>query len=130
GPQADVEVELLAEGDVEGADPAAHGRGQRALDADQVLAERVERRRRHPLLRLVEGLLPRQDLQPGDRALPAERLLHRGVEDALGSAADVAAGAIPLDEGNDGPIGDAERSPVYRDRIAGRWGHGRSLPQG
>jgi hypothetical protein len=37
--EADVEVELLAEGDVERADAAADRRGERALDADEVVAE-------------------------------------------------------------------------------------------
>ena len=41
--QADVEVEHLAQRDVERADAAADRRGQRALDADQVLAERRRR---------------------------------------------------------------------------------------
>ena len=38
GPQADVEVEHLPQGDVQRADAAADRRGQRALDADEVLA--------------------------------------------------------------------------------------------
>ena len=41
--EADVEVEHLAERDVERADAAADGRGQRPLDADEVLAERLDR---------------------------------------------------------------------------------------
>ena len=41
--QADVEVEDLAQGHVEGADAAADGRGQRALDADEVVAGRRRR---------------------------------------------------------------------------------------
>ena len=40
--EADVEVEHLPQGDVERADAAADGRGQRALDADEVLLERVD----------------------------------------------------------------------------------------
>ena len=42
GPQAHVEVEDLAQGDVEAADATADRRGQRALDADEVLAEGVD----------------------------------------------------------------------------------------
>ena len=44
-PQAHVQVEDLAQRDVEAADAAADRRGERALDADEVLAER---RRRSP----------------------------------------------------------------------------------
>ena len=42
GAQADVEVEHLAQGDVERADAAADGRGERALDADEVFLERLD----------------------------------------------------------------------------------------
>ena len=44
--QADVEVEHLAQRDVERADAAADRRGERALDADEVLAERRRPSRR------------------------------------------------------------------------------------
>ena len=56
-PQADVEVELLAQRDVQRADAAADRRGERPLDADQVLAEGVERLVRQPVVDLLERLL-------------------------------------------------------------------------
>ena len=117
-PQADVEVQLLAQGDVQRADAAAHRRGQRALDAHQVLAEGGQRLGRHPLLRPVEGLLPGQDLQPGDLAAAAVGLLHRGVEDALRGAPDVAAGAVAFDVGDDRMVGDAQHAAGDRDLLA------------
>ena len=46
--QADVEVEFLAQRDVERADAAADRRRQRALDRDHVVAHRLERLRRQP----------------------------------------------------------------------------------
>ena len=52
--QADVEVEHLAQRHVQRADAAADRRGERPLDADQVLAEGVERLVRQPLAGLVE----------------------------------------------------------------------------
>src|SRR5439155_5534625 len=107
GAEADVQVELLAKGDVERADATPHRCGERALDPDEVLPERVERRHRHPLLRLVERLLPRQHLLPRDAAAAPVGLLHRGVEDALRGAPDVAAGAVAFDVGNDGTVGYA-----------------------
>jgi len=42
-PHARVEVEHLAEGDVEAADPAPDRRGERALDGNEVLLDRLGR---------------------------------------------------------------------------------------
>ena len=42
GAQADVEIEHLAQRDIERADAAADGRGQRAFDADEEFLERVD----------------------------------------------------------------------------------------
>src|SRR5207237_409219 len=42
-PQADIEVEQLPQRDIERAHPAADRRGQRALDADQKFAKRLDR---------------------------------------------------------------------------------------
>ena len=50
--QADVEVEHLAQRDVERADAAADGRGQRALDADEVFLERLDGVIRQPVVEL------------------------------------------------------------------------------
>src|SRR5438094_6467614 len=106
--EADVEVEDLAEGHVERADAAADRRGERPLDADHELLEGVDRVLGEPVLEAVEGLLAGEDLHPGDAALAAVGLLDRGVEDGLAGAPDVGAGAIALDEGNDGVGGDVE----------------------
>ena len=64
--QAHVEVEDLAQRDVERADAAADRRGERALDADEVLAERVDGLVGQPVAGRVERLLAR-------RALPSTR---------------------------------------------------------
>ena len=50
GPQADVEVEHLAQRDVERADAAADGRGQRAFDADEIFLERLDGVIRQPVV--------------------------------------------------------------------------------
>src|SRR5262249_44349142 len=110
GAQADVEVQLLAQRDVQRADAAADRRSERALDPDQVLAEGRERVGRHPFAGLVEGLLAGQHLEPGDAALAPVRLLHGGVEHARGGAPDVAARAVALDVGDDGIVGHLERA--------------------
>ncbi len=76
--QAHVEVEDLAQGHVEGADPTPDRCGERPLDADEVLPERLDGLVGQPVAGLLEGLLPRQYLLPGD--LPAV-LGGGGVED-------------------------------------------------
>ena len=53
-PQADVKIEHLPQRDVERANPAADGRGQRALDADQIRLERLDGVIRQPVLGLIE----------------------------------------------------------------------------
>ena len=80
--QADVEVEHLAQRDVQRADAAADRRRQRALDADEVLAERLDGLVGQPVVELLERLLAGEHLHPGDLLLAAVGLLHRGVEHA------------------------------------------------
>ncbi len=80
--EADVEVEHLAERDVERADAAADGRRERPLDADEVGAEGLDRLVGEPVVGLLERLLAGEDLVPGDRLLAAVGLLDGGVEDA------------------------------------------------
>ena len=58
GPQADVEIEHLPQRDVERADAAADRRGQRTLDADEILAEGVERLVGQPVVDFVERFSP------------------------------------------------------------------------
>jgi len=87
GAEADVEVELLTERDVEGADAAAGRSGERPLDADEVVTEGGERRFGEPVARLLEGLLAGEDFEPLDLALAGVSLGDRGVEDAHGGDA-------------------------------------------
>src|SRR5262249_24825131 len=54
GPDAGVEVQLLAQGHVDGAEALAHGRGTRALEGDAGAAAQVERGRR-PRARVTGG---------------------------------------------------------------------------
>ncbi len=108
GAEAGVEVEDLAEGDIEGADAAACGGGKGALDADEVLGEVVEGGLGEPFAGGVVGFVARHDLVPVDLALAVVGLLDRGVEDELGGVPDVGACAVALDEGDDGMVGDLE----------------------
>jgi hypothetical protein len=124
--QADVEVELLAQGDVEAADAAADRGGEGALDADQLLAEDGEGLLGQPAAGLLEGLLAGEHLAPLDLALAAVGLRDRGVEHADRGRPDVGADPVALDEGDDGIVGDRESLRSHLDRI----GHRRPIPQG
>ena len=85
--------------------------------------QRLERLLGQPLAVLRVRLLAGEDLHPGDLPLAAVRLLDRGVEHAHRRAPDVGAGAVALDEGDDGIVGDVERALLERDRLAlGRGG--------
>src|SRR6266568_847294 len=113
--EADVEVEELPERVVERADAAADRRGERPLDADEVLAERLDRLVGEPGVELRERLLAGVDLGPGDAPRATVGLLDRGAEDAHRRAPDVAAGPVALDEGDDRPIRNGELSPDQGD---------------
>ena len=89
--------------------PPPDRRGQRALDPDQVLPERLHRLVGQPVAGLVERLLPGQHLLPGDLVAV---LGGGGVEDQLGGGPDVDAGAVALDEGDDGLVGDDQVAVV------------------
>jgi hypothetical protein len=66
------------------------------------------------------GLLAGGDLVPVDLALAVVGLLDGGVEDELGGGPDVGAGAVALDEGDDGVVGDVEAVVGHGD---GTWFH-------
>ena len=113
--EADVEVELLTEGDVEGTDAAAGRRGQRALNADEVVAESGERRLRQPVAGRLEGLLACENLEPLDLALAGVGLGDRGVEDTDGGTPDVRTGAVTFDEGDNRMVWDGQFAVGDRD---------------
>ena len=104
--QAYVEVEHLAQRDVERADAAADRRRQRSLDAHQEFAEGLDGLVGQPVLPLIERLLARKHFHPRDLALAAVNFLDRVVEDVLRRLPDVGAGAVALDERNDRAVGN------------------------
>ena len=112
--QAHVEVEELAQRDVEAADAAADRRGERALDADQVVLERLDGLVGQPVAGRVERLLAREHLFPLDRLAELRR---GGVQHQLGGRPDVDAGAVTLDEGDDRLVGDVELTVGQRDLL-------------
>ena len=103
--QADVEIEDLAQRHVQRTEAPADGGGQRALDADEVLAEVGDRLIGKPVARLVEGLLTGEHLLPFDRLAV---LLSGGVENVLRGRPDVDADAVAFDEGDDRVVGNGK----------------------
>jgi hypothetical protein len=104
-PQADVKIELLAQFDVEGADAPADGRGQRPFDADQKFLEGLDGFLRQPGVEFFEGLLAREDLEPGNLAFAAVSLVDGRVEHPLAGGPNIRPGAVAADERDDGMIG-------------------------
>ena len=84
GPQAHVEVEFLAQRDVQRTDAAADGRGERALDGDHVVSHGMQGFLGEPDVGAVDlgRLLAGVDLHPGDLLLAAVRLRDGRVEHA------------------------------------------------
>src|SRR5206468_3436934 len=105
GPQANVEIEHLPQRDVERADAATDGRGERAFDADEKFLEGPDGVVGQPVIELPERGFAGEDLEPGDLALAGVGLLHRRVEHALAGGPNVRPGAVTADEWNDGMIG-------------------------
>ena len=68
-PHARIQIQDLAQRHVERSNPAAHRRRQRALDADQIRAKRVDRFVGQPVVEPLEALFARVDFLPRDRAL-------------------------------------------------------------
>src|SRR5690606_8322657 len=109
-PHAGVQVQGLADRDVQGADTAADRRAQRTLDGDHEVAHGVEGlvRQVDVLAVLRDRLLAGVDLHPVDAAPAAVGLLHRSVHDLLHHRRHVDADAIALDERDDGIVGNVE----------------------
>ncbi len=95
GAQAHIQVEDLAQCHVQRPDPPADGRGERPLDTDQVVPERLHGLGWQPCARLLEGLLACKNLPPRDLLAV---LGGRGIEDETRHRPYVDAGTVALDE--------------------------------
>ena len=113
--QARIEVEDLADGDVQAADAPSHGGRERAFDANEMIAERLYGLLGKPFPGGVERLLAGQHLLPRNGTLTAVRLLDGGIEDVPGSTPDVGTDAVSLDERDDRVIGDDQTVGTLRD---------------
>ena len=111
-PQADVEVQLLAQRDVDRTDAAADRRGERPLDRYDELFRRLQCFLRQPDILAVHParLLAGEHLHPDDPALAAVGLLHSRIDDFQHHRSDVDAGAVALDVGNDRLVRHRERA--------------------
>src|SRR6185503_17143553 len=123
GPEADVKIELLAQSDVEGADAASDGRGQRTLDRHDVFLDDREGLFGQPdvgainLGRFLAGV----DLHPVNLPLAAVSPGDGGVDDVDHHRRNIDARAVPHDVGDDRVVGDVE-AKILVDRDLGAAG--------
>ena len=115
--QAHVQIQHLAQRDVQRADAAADRRGQRALDRHQVFAAGGDGLVRQPGVEQVVRLLAGVHLHPVDLALAAVGLLHGCIDDAHRGAPDVRAGAVAFDERDDRLVGNVELAVLDGDLL-------------
>src|SRR5215469_13431157 len=122
-PHTRIQVQNLAQGDIQRTNPAPDGCGQGPLDAHAKIARRFDRIVREPLLEGFEGFLARKHFEPGHTPLPSVRFLDRGIKDAPRSLPDIPPRSISFDKGNNRiqrhlqrPVSVTDRLPVGRYR--------------
>ena len=106
--QANVQVQLLPQRDVQRADTASDGRGQRPFDADPIVSESLHRLLRQPTARYLVGFLAGQHLFPLDLPAAAVGFPYRRVHDTLHDRRDFGADSVSLDKGNLHRIGHVQ----------------------
>ena len=121
GTHAAVEIEDLAQGDVEGADAASDGRSQRTFDGDAKFADGADGVVGKPVLKASLGFLSGKNFVPGYGALTLVCLFDSGVEDADGGFPDIAARAVAFNERDDRVIGDAVLAVAVFDLLPVGW---------
>ncbi len=114
GAQADVEIEHLAERDVERADAAADRRGERAFDADEMFLERGDGVVRQPVVELVFGRFSGKHFKPRNFPFAAVGLLYYRVEHAYARGPNVRAGAVAANERENGVVRHVELAVLDR----------------
>ena len=108
--QADVEIQLLTQGHVEGANTATDRRGQRALDGHAIFTNEIQGFGRQPgtfainMSRFLAGI----DLHPGDLALALVGFLDRSIHHIQHGRGYVNTYAIPFDKRNDRMVGNLQ----------------------
>ena len=109
-PQADIQVELLAQRDIERPDASAHGSRQRPFDRHDVILEDRHRLVGQPHVGAVDlgRLFAGVDLHPVDFSFSRVGLGHRRVDHLDHHRCDVDPGAVAFDVGNDRLIRNVE----------------------
>ena len=118
---AAVEIEDLAQGDVERADAASDGRGQRTFNGDAKFTDRADSVVGEPILEARLGFLAGKNFVPGHRALSVVSLFDSGVEHPDGGFPNIAASAVTFNERDDGAIGDAVFAVAVFDLLTVGW---------
>ncbi len=106
--ETDIEVEDLAESDVEAADATADGGGEGAFDADEVFAEIVEGFLGEPVAGGVERFFAGEDFVPMHFSGSTGGDFDGRVEDSDAGFPDIGTGSVTFDEWDDGVVGDVE----------------------
>lgn len=118
---AGIEIEDLAQSNVERANAASDGRCQRAFNGDTKFADGGDGVIREPVLKTSFGLLSGKNFVPNDGALAVIRLFDCGVEHTSGGFPDIATGTVALNEGNNRVIGNAVLAIAIFDLLPVRW---------
>ena len=110
--QADVQIQCLAQGHIQGTDTSSHRSGQRSLDTDQILAESLHRSLRQPFTGLLERLSSGQYFFPFDGALAVIGSLHRRIDNLLTYRGNFRPHTVSFDKRNCHLIGN-HQLPVF-----------------
>ena len=108
-PQAGIEVQFLAQGDVQRTEPTPHRGRQRALDSNDILLDRRQGFLGEPVAIVkLSGLLAGVYFHPGYFFRALVSLLDGGVDHLDHDRADVDANAVAFDVGNDRIVRDVQ----------------------
>ncbi|MNF58425.1 hypothetical protein D3C84_399800 [compost metagenome] len=122
--QADVQIQLLAQGYVEGADATTDRRGQRPLDGDDVILDRIQGFLRQPGVLVIHlgGFLAGVNFHPGNLALAAVGFFDGCIDDLDHHRADIDADAVTLDVRDDRVVRYVKRHiGIDGDFVTGCW---------
>ena len=121
GTDAGVKIEDLAQGDVEGADAAADGSGQRAFDGYAKFADGADGVIGKPVLEPGFGFLAGEHFVPGYGALAVVGFFDGSIENADGGFPDIAASAVSFNKRDDGMIGNGVLAVAVFDFFSVGW---------
>ena len=118
-PQANVEIQHLAQRDVERANAPADRRRQWSFDADQKFLERFDGVIRQPVIEFVFGCLAREHFEPGDFLFPAVSFLDGRIKHSFACAPDVRSCAVAANERQNRMVRHIELAALNRNFYAG-----------